>query len=222
MENFILLMLFTYPGAISYWVYTRCASDKTFYVEPDSFSRTAISCFCSIVVTVLTLLVSSLFYHIPSISGLTKCLTETNKIWFYVLASLGVSVFVGFLWYAVYYIRYEIDNKRKKESKKSPAGLYKSVWVQLLKEYEIGGCIVIIRRKGRIVRMGFPQIIPDEITSDCGIVLSYCDEVESEYTKENNGLIQELVYSYYDIHYDVELEFLNAKALAKAISKKKH
>ena len=215
-------MLFTYPGAVSYWIYTKCAHDKTFYAEPDSFSRIAISCFCSVVVTILTLFFSSLFYRIPSISGLTKLLTESNNIWFYSIISFVISIVVGFLWYAAYYIQYMIDNKYKKKSKKSPSGLYKSVWAQFMNKYEIGGCIVIIRRKGNIVRMGFPQITPDDIISDYSIILSYCDEAEAEYAKENHGLIQERVYSYYDIHNDVEIEFLNAKALAKAIRKSQY
>lgn len=220
MENIILLMLFTYPGAISYMVYYLITKDKTYYQELDSFGRTAWCFFLSAAVTVLSFTVLSFAFRASNLSVLVQQIKYTPSLWLYLFVSFGVSIALGIIWHFTLLFCFKMRNAYRVHRGLSPFGQEKKVWQNLVQNYDITDCALIIRKDGQLVRAGMPEILPGDFDNDKRIVLSYCTEVEQELNKPDGGLLGNRFVSVYDLATNTELEFIASHNLDKAIRDK--
>ena len=216
-ENVILAMLFTYPGAIAYMVYYISTKDKTYYHELDSFSRAACCFFLSAAATVTSFGFLSLKLGETNLEGIIKQIKTTPVLWIYLIVSFFSSIVLGTLWHYGRRIVFYFVNRYRKKNNLSPYGKNQRVWPNLMQNYPITDCAAVIRKKGRFVRAGMPQILPDDLGTDQRIVLSYCDRVEAELNKPDQGILGERYWSVYDLATDTEIEFIESSALDKQI-----
>ncbi|MDO4866340.1 MAG: hypothetical protein Q4C10_07250 [Clostridia bacterium] len=215
MENIILLMLFTYPGAIAYLIYSRIAKGMTTYQEPDSFTRAALCFFISAAVTVITC--GMLTNMRGGLSGLIGELKHTGMLWNYLKWSFILSIVAGVLWIVCARLMLLAVNKYRRHKHIPPHTVRRKAWVELINEYSVGECAAIIRKGGKIVRAGFPQVLPDDLSDDPVIVLSYCNRVERELAKPDWGLLGNRFLSAYNLGTDTEIEFVAAENLTEAM-----
>lgn len=218
MENIILLMLFTYPGAVAYLIYEQLTKNKTYYKDADSFSKTALCFFVSAGITILTCQTIAKTGEM-NLTALTEQMKTSSAIWRYLIFSLLYSTCAGVVGHLLLKLHFALYNKHRSKHKLSPYSDHPKVWAQLVKEYDLTDCAAIIRKGGRIVRAGMPEILPDDIDNDRQIVLSYCDRVEAELAKPDRGLLGERFVSVYDLASDTEIEFIASQALDEAIRK---
>ena len=219
-ENVILAMLFTYPGAIAYMVYYISTKDKTYYHELDSFSRAACCFFLSAAVTVFSFTVLSFSFDTSSLVFLVEKIKHTSFLWKYLLISFGISIAFGAAWHFLLLIYFKLLNAHRVRQHLSPFGHEQKVWQNLMQNYDITDCALIIRKNGEVVRAGMPEILPGDFDKDKRIVLSYCSEVEQEIAKEDGGLLGDRFVSVYDLGSNTELEFIASHDLDKAIREK--
>ncbi len=220
MENIILLMLFTYPGAISYMVYHLSTKDKTYYQKLDSFSRAAWCFFLSAAVTVLSFTVLSFTFGASNLNVLIQRIKFTPSLWKYLLISFGFSIALGIVWHFSLLLYFAIRNAHRVHRGLSPYAQEQKVWQNLIRNYDITDCALIIRKDGNIVRAGMPEILPGDFEKDKRIVLSYCDEVEHEINEPDGGLLGNRFVCVYDLATNTELEFIASHDLDKAIREK--
>lgn len=220
MENIILLMLFTYPGAISYMVYYLSTKDKTYYQELDSFSRTAWCFFMSAAVTVLSFTVLSLTSGEYSLKGVVDKIQSTPSLWKYLVISFGFSVIMGIILHFLLRLYFKLRNAYRVHCGLSPYAQEQKVWQNLIQNYDITDCALIIRKDEKIVRAGMPEILPGDFEKDKRVVLSYCDEVEHEINEPDGGLLGNRFLCVYDLATNTELEFIASQDLDKAIREK--
>ena len=217
MENLILLMLFTYPGAISYTVYYLSTKDKTYYQELDSFSRTAWCFFLSAAITIMSFGILSLSTTESSLITLIAKIKTTNMLWKYLLLSFALSLIVGVSWHLLRRLYFHVVNHIRSKHDLSPFGKEQKVWQNLINNYDITDCVAVIKKGGKTVRAGMPQLLPDDLGSDKVIVLSHCEEVEGELNKPNHGLLGKPFVSAYDLSTDIEIEFIASHLLDEKI-----
>ena len=220
MENIILLMLFTYPGAISYMVYYLTTKDKTYYQKLDSFSRTAWCFFLSAAATVLSFTVLSYTFGTSSLNVLVEGIKSTPALWKYLLISFTISIVMGIILHFLLLLYFKLRNDYRVHRGLSPYAQEQKVWQNLVQNYDLTHCALIIRKDGVIVRAGMPEILPGDFDKDKRVVLSYCDEVEQELNKPDRGLLGDRFVSVYDMATSTELEFIASHDLDKAIQEK--
>jgi len=221
MENIILLILFTYPGAISHLVYSYLAQNKTFYKKMDSFYKTAICFFLSALVTVLSMLILKPITKTDSLSVLASQIRDSELIWKYLFTSIIVSILLGFALYSFAQLRLYLQNQNQQSVNGAIRGQYTFVWDDLMSKYYISDCVVIIRKNGQFVKAGKPQILPTHYSTEKQIVLTHCDDTESELKKRDRGLLGEHYLSFYDVENGVELEFIGSIDFDKEFVKDK-
>lgn len=217
MENIILLMLFTYPGAIAYLVYVRATCRTTYYREYEPFSRTALCFFISAAVTVISCGILSMQAQSKSLETLIGKIKTSDMLWAYLMTSLCASIATGLLWSLLAWIEFRIANRRKEKKGLPIKGKPRKVWAHLVNEYEVTQCIAIIRKGGKIVRAGVPQILPDDLDTEPMVCLSYCNRVEKELAKPDWGLLGNRFMSVYRLDTDSEIEFVAAEELFGAM-----
>ena len=217
MENIILLMLFTYPGAISYMVYYLTTHNKTYYQKLDTFSRSAWCFFLSAAVTVISFKVLSLQLGNSNLVCLIEKIKYTSALWNYLLLSFCFSIGLGAVWHFILLLHFKLHNAYRVHKNLSPFVKEQKVWQNLVQNYDLTDCAVIIRKAGKVVRAGMPEIIPGDIDKDRRIVLSYCEYVEQELLKHDRGLLGDRFVSVYDLATDTEIEFIASQELDKAI-----
>lgn len=215
MEDIILLMLFTYPGAMAYLIYSRITKGMTTYQEPDSFTRAALCFFISAAVTVLTC--GMLTDMNAGLSGVIDALKTSGIVWDYLLRSFILSVGAGILWIVCAHLLLLAVNKYR-SSKHLPSNtVNRNTWTELYNKYSLAECAVIIRKGGKVVRAGMPEVMPDDLKDDPVFALSHCNRVEKELVKPDWGLLGNRFISVYRLDTDTEIEFIAADNLNKAI-----
>jgi len=152
-----------------------------------------------------------------SLQNLITAITATRDIWQYLAVSFLCSVVVGLVFYFAMLLFLKLKNRIGIFQGIAPDGLKDQVWREFVTQYNTTDCALIVRRSGRIVRAGMPEILPSSIKDDPSLLLSHCEEVEREYNKDDHGLLGNRFVSYYDLSTDTEFEFIASHALDEVI-----
>lgn len=211
-------MLFTYPGAISFYVYERLAYDKTFYRGIDAYAKTAICFFLSAFITILSYGILSIYKHVYDFSALIVLLKNGQLLGGYAFISLILSLVIGYILFVIRLFIFFLCNADKTSYGEPKEGIYKSNWDQIRKDYDTQSCIVIIKKDGKMVNAGVVELTSDDYSSDKSIVLSYSDYVLDEIKYNESKLIGNHVITYYDAENNVAFEYYAAIELINKIA----
>ena len=219
MENIVLLMLFTYPGAIAYFVYCRMAHGKIFYKEVDTFFKSAICFFLSVLVTVASITILALGNSGLSLAKLSVAIKNSDTLGKYTFISFAISLICGVIYYFLAWLFFQLSNHDRKAHNVSQVDEHLYVWNDIMDNYDISGCCVVVRKNGKMLHAGFPLVLPGDYSKDKSLALEYCDLVEKE-INDNGDSIGEAYISYMDLDSDIEIEFRDAHVLQELINKK--
>lgn len=226
MENILLLIIFSYPGALADMVYTFFAKDKSFYKETSEAFRVARDFFWGAVIALATMLLT-----IPAkpekhtLSNWMSVLTTSDKIWLYIFVSLVIAIAFGGLWYQFEMrFKFPLKNKIRKKYKLAPESQYKRTWHDIVKKNDhvnIDECAVVIYNSdGKMIAAGLPRSVPDDIDDDPHFALAHCDTVLYELGRKKDSYLDGLRLVYCDVKTMGRIEFYDAGRLYAAIKEK--
>ena len=224
MEDILLLLVFSYPGAVSDLVYTTLAKDKTFYHEPSGSSRIARDFFISAIVTVITMRLA-----LPTgdgghtLSNWIESLQKSEILWKYIGISLFVSIVFGYLWFGSECAVLRLRNwwaKRKGANVNTQHG---ATWFDILRtpeDVDLAHLAVVVRdEENKIVCCGLPYALPADIRKEPAMALMHCDRVLEELENpKGKSLIGADTVVYYDMEHGKKIEFRHAWELIDAIN----
>ena len=208
MENIILLILFTYPGAFVEYTYYFLAKERDFYQEPAVYFRTARVFFFSAVVTLVNLWLFGILHHGPlNLSTAVMFIKRENNAIHFALVSCGVSMLLGFIWYKIMCMKEKKDNERNLENGKATRGPRKQVWKSMFADLNTPqtNYIAEIYHDGKLVRRGLVYHRTNDPRDDNALALIKCDLVEEVLNTENQALIGEPMISYVDMDNNNEI-----------------
>ncbi len=223
MENLMLLVVFTYPGAICDMVYTHLAKEKSYFsAKPDAF-RIARDFFFSALVALVTMpFVIPQGQDTLTLENWVKQMQRSDALWRFLALSLLASVLLGLAWYLIQdKILFPLQAWYAERTHRPVMDEYQDVWRGILAApdtFALRDSVFLVRRQGKLVRAGIPHLITHDIHQDKALVLTHCDAVEAELNSDS-GRIQEHVASYYDIEHDVEIEIRHATPLLEEIER---
>lgn len=223
MENFVLLILFTYTGGIMEFIYEALAKGKSFYREPSSALRTARSFFLSLPCTIAALMILK-WSGVKELDNLTKILETlktTDALLPFIGCSVGIAVAGGFLWYGARLLLIWGHNwyvyKTGKGHCSTKLGTPWEDFSASPKTIDVKKCIAIVYKGQRVVEVGCVASFSNDFSKDKGIVLTRCDEVREEWKKfnknEDKSLIGIQIATYYDAATDTKIELRHAASL---------
>lgn len=221
MENLILLLLFTYPGAIMDEVY--CAFSKRFdyYRKLDGAAQAAryfmYSAICTAIsLSLIPLLASGL--KNASLNTIFDSLKTIELLWKYLALSFAISILCGILFFC---LRHFIYRPFRNLIMCKLLGYYedtgtKDVWTTILNspsDMKLRDQAAVILKGDRIVAAGlvyaFP-LSPDEMQYS----LMHCDHVNEKIQgKSNQELVSESTLTYYDAKNDMTILFIEASEI---------
>lgn len=217
MDDLLLLMIFTYPGAISDMMYTFLAKEKTFYREASSTFRVARGFFLSALTTILTMRLM-----IPEGSGAhtienwISLLKKSEIVWRYIGTSLAISIVIGLLWFSGSCFKLWIRNLCAEKTKKAFCETqYASTWHDVIRQPEkvdLREAVVIVKNsEGKMVNCGLPFALPNDIRKEPALALSHCEWVEVELDKDQDeSMIEGVLVTYSDLQSGFSVEIRHA------------
>ena len=227
MENIIILMLFTYPGAIMDRVFAIMSTKYDYHKSLDGSALAARYLIYSAICTTISLLLLACTLHVKQNAiSLTAIVTllQSSGIWLrYLFLSLFVSIICGII--AFVFHHYILRNIRNKVL--IPTGIYKDsgakdTWRHILNhpdEFDLWNCAVVIYKDNDIVAKGLPYAIPKDY-AEGRFALMQCDKVDQELKKRTTGeecLLSEAMLNYYDAANNCNIEFIYAPDLWKKL-----
>ena len=214
MENIIVAILFTYPGAFVEFTYWKLAKDAAFYKKPEEYFRIARVFFLSAIVTLFCLLLFGIIEHGQlELSNAVYYLEQRNNAIIYSIVSVVISCMVGFVWYGLSCLRQLIRNKWRLNHRKAPDGKCKQVWMSMLADPDVPKMdyVLEIWKHGKLMKRGYIMHLPDDLREDTGFVLMHCDLVEEVLNTPDQDLISDPLVSYVDIATETEIIIRDAK-----------
>lgn len=208
MENIIVAILFTYPGAFAEFTYWSFAKDEPFYRKPESYFQTARIFFLSALIT----LASLAFFGWVSCPGLNLSnaitfLNHGNNALCYTLISCAISGATGFVWFATRIGLQEVGNWLKISQGKARIGPRKQVWMSMLADKNTPqmGYVIEIHKHGELKQCGLAYHVPDDLREDTGFALMHCDLVKKYMDNPEYDIISKPLVSYIDLEHDAEI-----------------
>lgn len=227
MENLVLLILFTYPGAIFDWVYTLLAKDKSFYHSMAEHQRVARGFFISSIIALATMpIVIPSSFENYTLKNWVDVLIKTNRIWLYILSSVVISIILGIVWYhTMNKFIFPWQNRRAQKQGLPMSGQYKKVWYEIMHapdDISLESVVAIIRdNNGNQLNAGLIHCFPDDITEEPQLSLMYCDRVANELAKPpEESLIDGHIITYHNLTHHITIEFRNASRLYEVLKHK--
>lgn len=223
MENVIILMLFTYPGAIMDRVFAIASAKYDYHKSLDGSALAARYLIYSALCTTISILILSLTLNIKdgvSLAAIVGLLQATNLWWKYLLISFVVSILCGLASFCIHH--FILRNIRNKIL--IPKGHYKDsgtkdTWQHIINhpdEFDLWNCAIVIRKDGHIVAAGLPYALPKD-HQEARYALMHCDKVLQELNtraeNDETSMLGETMLNYYDATNDYMMEFIYAPRL---------
>ena len=226
MADIVILILFTYPGVISEYIYNRLAAKKSFLAKPDEIFRVARDFCVSVLVTVCALSVFNLRYRLSlSVSGLADELMKGSRMINYGVISFALSVVAGFVWFAVMWLCFRLKNCVKKKNTGTTASVRRQVWedFKYMKGVPLDGCVLAIYKDRELVRAGILKEITDDPSDDPGILLYDTGTVEHEMSKPRVEWkhLDGAYISYYDMNTGTTYSIHDGKRMMEYIDSRR-
>lgn len=208
MENIILLILFTYPGAFVEFTYHHFAKDMPFYHEPETYFRTARIFFISALMTLGCLTLFGAIYHGPlNLSNAVMFLSKDNYAIYFAIVSCAASIAVGLLWFGAAFLIEWGKNIWRSKHNKARSGKRGQVWMSMMVDKDLPkqDYVIEIRKNGELVRCGLAKHVPDDLRKDTGFVLTQCEVVKKYLDHPDYDVISGPLISYLDIKDNTEI-----------------
>lgn len=202
MENIILLILFTYPGAFVEFTYYFFAKDRDFYHQPESYFRTARIFFFSAIITLGCLWLFGEIYHGPlTLSNAIMFLSRDNNAIHFAIVSCAASALLGLAWFAGRSLIERIENCWNTAHGKARRGPRKQVWMSMMADPNTPKTdyVAELYHDGKLVRRGLVYHLTNDPQEDNAMALMHCELVEEVLNTENQDLIGEPIISYVDM-----------------------
>ena len=225
MDDLLLLMLFSYPGAITDLVYTSLAKEKTFYREVSEFFRVARAFFLSALTASITMRITlpgSGSVH--TIANWIEVLKTNSIVWRYALISALVAIMLGILWYVGACLKLRLRNHRAQKNKKAfhDTG-FGNTWYDVVRQPDVvdlrQAVIEVCDGEGKRINCGFPFALPNDIRKEPALALSCCSWVGEELDKaaedSKDSKIEGLLVAYSDLEHGYTIKVWSAPELWK-------
>lgn len=172
MENILLAILFTYPGAVAEHFYMMLARKRSFYRVPDQIFRIARDFFISAAITIVSMIVL-LRREWVDVNAWITVLHKGNVLLWYAVISLTMSILTGCAWYSIRAVVERINNHRLEKQDRPTSTKYFSTWEQLYNDQEFSICDTVaeIWKDGNRIDIGIAKYMPPDLRTDPGIVL---------------------------------------------------
>ncbi|MBR3740228.1 MAG: hypothetical protein IKN04_07155 [Clostridia bacterium] len=208
MENIIIAILFTYPGAFAEFVYTYFAKDRDFYKKPEEYFRIARVFFLSAFITLLSLLlIGFMTGRQLTVENAAAFLGKGNNALFYTFISCAISAAIGFTWFAARVGLEKAENRRNTKHGKAMNGPRKQVWMSMMEDPDTPqtGYVIEIRKNGELAQCGLAYHVPDDLREDTGFALMHCGLVKEYMDNPEYDLISAPLVSYIDLDHGAEI-----------------
>jgi len=192
MDNIIILLLFTYPGAITELVLSQFAEHRSYFPKRDGMLETVRYFFYSTIISTCSLIIFGLITGTFT-NGLTEWIENLKTGW-QIALYLAISFSLSFLFAAFWYwmmknvVHRLIKWYRIKKHIPYDAG-YADVWKSIImnpEEIDLSKAVAIILKGNDQIACGLVHSITDDIQGLPEITLSFSDHVAYRINKEKD------------------------------------
>lgn len=227
MQDIIILILFTYPGAMADYFHSRWTKGKEYADKTEEYFRIARDFFISALITVASVTVycavSGTAFSLGAVAGK---LGELSELIAYLPISLVLSWMTAFLWKISDRVLFRLRNKRLKKEGKPELGEISHVWQSLLTDPEIpttNSVFAVYDRNGKLIRAGAVHEATTEPEADPWVTLKFMEwaEEELELPYEERELIGSPYVSCVNINNGMYIDVHDGDKLYKAVDEYK-
>lgn len=176
MENIIILILFTYPGAVADYLHSIMIRGKQYDKPAEGYFRTARDFFLSAVITLAVMAVFCPMRGVPfTLDGAAEAMRSGKGLWIFAALTLIGAVVTAFLWTKGNHWRLKVWNHQRARAGKWTMDENKSVWASMMKDKQIpfNNCALAFYKDGKLIKAGIPYQVSDDFQNDPWAILTW-------------------------------------------------
>ena len=178
MQEIIILILFTYPGAMADYFHSLMASGKQWDNTPDEHFRIARDFFLSAMITLASMAVFCMIRKAEfSLTGVTEALQEGKGLWIYAAISFLIALLTAAAWSAGNRGFLKASNRCRASRGTATIDETKRVWESMMNDPEIpfNKCVMAIYQGNQLIKAGIPHNVSNDVKSDPWAILTWTE-----------------------------------------------
>lgn len=215
MENIIILILFTYPGAIADFYYNRFTDGLRINQQPDEYIRIARDFFLSVFITAASM---GIFCPITgtrfAIAKVAERLMTGIELLIYIPISFALAWITAKCWAWLGETMVKRENKKSKKEGKATDDIHEKTWAAMMDDSSIpfNDSVYVVRDRGQIIAAGLVDFGTKDPEKNPWVVLRQSSFVEEEMGREDSMLGQK-VASCVNLQNGITVDIYDGKAI---------
>jgi len=223
MEEIIILILFTYPGAMADYFHKLMIRGKQYDNDPDEHFRIARDFFLSALITLITMLFFCGIRRIDfTLSIVMKELQKGENLWVYGAFSLIAAFVISGVWVVGNKAYLQVTNRGRASRGTATLDETKNVWASMMTDPEIPfrTCALAVYQDGKLIRAGLAHNVSDDYKNDPWAVLTYSDTAKADLERplEERSILISPEYSFVNIENGIAVDIYDGSRFREFLS----
>lgn len=225
MENIIILILFTYPGAMADFIHSRIVSGKQYDHKPEEYFRVARDFFLSALISMASIWaycgITGQKFGIST--AVERLKADESIILFMGITIIGAAL-AAMIWAMWDSGKFGIRNGIRAKSGKTTFAREKSVWKTLMTDADIpfNKCVLAFYQDGKLIRAGIPHTVSDDYEKDPWAILMWTEtaRMDLERPEEERSLLISPTHSFVNFENGISMDVYDGSAFYDFICEK--
>ena len=189
MEGIIIMILFTYPGAVADYLHGVMIRGKQYDKPAEGYFRTARDFFLSAIITLAAMAVFCPLRGVPfTLDGAAEALRSGKGLWiFAALTLIGAAIAAG-IWTAGNHLAFAAWNKGRVKAGKWTMGETKSTWATMMNDKSIpfDNCALAFYKDGKLIKAGLAYEVSNDYQNDPWAILTWTGTAMEDLERPEN------------------------------------
>lgn len=223
MENIIIMILFTYPGAMADFIHSRIVEGTQYDHKPEEYFRIARDFFLSAVISIASLWAyCAITGQQFGISAAAEKLRTDDSVWLFAGITIIGAILAAAIWAALDNGKFSLRNTIRQKAGKTTYAKRKSVWESLMTEKDIpfNNCVLAFYQDGKLIKAGMPHTVSDDYKNDPWAILMWPETARMELEKPEGDrtLLRSVSHTFVNFESGITVDVYDATLFRDFIS----
>lgn len=222
MENIIILILFTYPGAVADYLHGMMIKGKQYDKPAEEYFRIARDFFLSGVISLACGAALCAMFRMPFTMGaIMEALHSGWKLCAFAALTLVGAAATAWIWTAGNKIVLRSRNRRRTQENRPEIAEHKGAWASILAEKPqfMNESIAAVYQDGRLIKAGMTNYLREYSEDEPWITLMWTEttKAELEMPLEKRTLLSDPMYSMVNIENGLVVDLYDGREFGRFI-----